>query len=83
MKQIIFNIIYIDYWVESWIFKIGNGLWKKNPTLEMVKGVAHMPFFKVNEGRGRCVFVFGVNEKRTVLEILKFTTTHQPMYIPL
>ena len=33
----------------------------------MVKGVAHKPFFKVNKGRGRCVFVFGVNETRTVL----------------
>ena len=31
----------MDLWVESWIFEIGNGLWKKNPTLEMVKGVAH------------------------------------------
>ena len=49
----------------------------------MVKEVAHKPFFKVNEGRGRCVFVFGVNETRTVLGILKFTTAHQPIYIPL
>ena len=73
----------MDLWVESRIFEIGNGLWKKNPTLEMVKGVAHKLFFKVNEGRGRCVFVFGVNETRTVLGILKFTTAHQPIYIPL
>ena len=43
----------------------------------------HKPFFKVNEGRGRCVFVFGVNETRAVLGILKFTTAHQPIYIPL
>ena len=49
----------------------------------MVKEVAHKPFFKVNEGRGRCVFVFGVNETRVVLGILKFTTAHQPIYIPL
>ena len=73
----------MDLWVESRIFEIGNGLWKKNPTLEMVKEVAHKPFFKVNEGRGRCVFVFGVNETRTVLGILKFTTAHQPIYMPL
>ena len=73
----------MDLWVQSWIFEIGNGLWKKNPTLEMVKGVAHKPFSKVNEGRGRCVFVFGVNETRAVLRILKFTTTHQPIYISL
>ena len=73
----------MDLWVESRIFEIGNGLWKKNPTLEMVKGVAHKPFSKVNEGRGRCVFVFGVNKTRAVLGILKFTTAHQPIYIPL
>ena len=73
----------MDLWVESWIFEIGNGLWKKNPTLEMVKGVAHKPFFKVNEGRGRCVFVFVVKESKAVLGILKFTIAHQPIYIPL
>ena len=71
----------MDLWVESWIFEIGNGLWKKNPTLDMVKG--DKPFFKVNEGRGRCVFVFGVNKTRAVLGILKFTTAHQPIYILL
>ena len=49
----------------------------------MVKGLEHKPFFKVKEGRGRCVFVFGVIETRTVLGILKFTTAHQLIYIPL
>ena len=48
----------------------------------MVKGLVHKPFFKVNEGRGRCVFVFGVIETRTVLGILKFTIAHQLIYIP-
>ena len=47
----------------------------------MVKGLEHKPFFKVKEGRGRCVFVFGVIETRTVLGILKFTTAYKLIYI--
>ena len=40
-------------------------------------------FLKLSEGRGRFVFVFGVNETRIVLGTLKFATAHQLIYICL
>ena len=48
----------------------------------MVKGVAHKPFFKVNEGKVRCVFVFGVNETRIVLEFLNLLQYVNPFTYP-
>ena len=41
----------MDLWIESWIFEIGNGLWKKNPTLDMVKGdISHFSRLMREEG---------------------------------